>query len=329
MQIIRDITLNEKAPLVSFIITYYNLPVNMLHECINSILSLSLRQAEREIIIIDDGSDICVMNELADYGNDIIYIRQRNGGLSDARNMGIRTASGKYIQFVDGDDKLNQAPYEHCLDTVRYSNPDMVMFNFTTHGSDMIAYNMSAPESGTEYMRHYNIHSTACGYIFKASILGGLRFTSGIYHEDEEFTPQLLLRAETVYSTNAKAYMYRKRRDSITNSNNVRNVLKRLNDKKSVIINLHNLSETLPTNDRIAMQRRTAQLTMDYIYNIITQTQSRHYLDRRLEDLYSKGLFPLPDRNYTTKYKWFRRMTNSSVGLSILMRTLPIITKEK
>ena len=44
-------------PLVSFIVTTYNLPVTLLDECLNSILSLSLSEEEREIILIDDGSD--------------------------------------------------------------------------------------------------------------------------------------------------------------------------------------------------------------------------------------------------------------------------------
>lgn len=316
-------------PLVSFIITYYNLSVGMLCECIDSIMALSLSRAEREIIIVDDGSDLCVMNELDRYADSIIYVRQRNGGLSDARNMGIRVASGKYIQFVDGDDKLNRAPYEHCLDTVRYRNPDMVMFNFSTDNDQTAYYNMSEPVTGTEFMSHNNIHATACGYVFKASILGSLRFTRGIYHEDEEFTPQLLLRAETVCHTNAKAYMYRRRTGSITSSGTHRAIVKRLTDKLNVIYRLNELGKTLPTNDRIAMQRRTAQLTMDYIYNVIVQTRSRKFLDKKLAELYSRGLFPLPDRNYTTKYKWFRRMTMSGVGLTLLINTLPLIKRER
>lgn len=67
---------------ISFIITYYNLPAEMLHTCIKSILALTLRTGEREIIIVDDGSDECLINELAPYSDDIIYIRQRNIGLS-------------------------------------------------------------------------------------------------------------------------------------------------------------------------------------------------------------------------------------------------------
>ena len=43
--------------------------------------------------------------------------------------------------------------------------------------------------------------------------------------------------------------------------------------------------------------------------------------------LRKKGLFPLPDRNYTTKYTWFRRMTNSSLGISLLMRVVQRLNK--
>jgi hypothetical protein len=178
-------------------------------------------------------------------------------------------------------------------------------------------------------MRHNNIKGTACGFLFRRSILGDLRFTLGIYHEDEEFTPQLILRAETICVTDAKAYLYRERPNSIITDQHIRKVIKRLNDQKGVICRLNTLADRLPTNDRIALQRRVAQLTMDYLYNIILQTKSRHYLDRKINELREVGLFPLPDKAYTTKYTWFRRLTNTSKGLSLLMRIIPLTKKER
>ena len=62
-----------EKPLVSFIIPYYNLPIQMLCDCIDSILALSLAKDEREIIIIDDGSKVSPMNALMKYGDDIVY----------------------------------------------------------------------------------------------------------------------------------------------------------------------------------------------------------------------------------------------------------------
>ena len=165
--------------------------------------------------------------------------------------------------------------------------------------------------------------------IFRRSIIGSLRFTPGIaFGEDEEFTPQLMLRADSVITTTARAYYYRQRPMSAINRKDMRSHLARLHDSKSIIFNLRQKSSTLPPEERVAMQRRIAQLTMDYIYNVIVLTKNRHYLDRQLEELKKEGLFPLPDRDYTKKYKWFRRMTNSSIGITMLMRTLPILNKE-
>lgn len=300
----------------------------MLRECIESIMALSLTKSEREIIIVDDGSDYSPINDLADIADDIVYLRKRNGGLSDARNWGMGMAHGEYLQFVDDDDKLITANYEQCLDIVRYQNPDMVMFDFTTTQSAATTIDQpNGPVSGNQLMLHENIHAAAWGYIFKKSCASQLTFTVGIYHEDEEFTPQLLLRAERVFRTSAKAYFYRHRPDSITTAKNPRDIAKRLGNTRDVLFRLFDLCDKLPTNDRLAMRRRVAQLTMDYIYNVIVQTRSAKHLDNCIEDLKKKGLFPLPDKNYTKKYTWFRHMTNSRLGRSILLVTLPLTRK--
>ena len=323
---------NCQTPLVTFIVTYYQLPVEMLCECLDSILVLSLGSSEREIIVVDDGSEESPLGKLDKYLDDIIYVRQRNGGLSAARNRGIQMATGQYLQFVDADDYLIHAPYEHCLDVVRYQHqPDVVMFDFTDDASDTNTdiFNTEDLKSGATYLSQHNLRATACGYLFKRNILGNLRFTAGIYHEDEEFTPQLLLRAETLCSTNAQAYYYRRRPHSITSETDMRQTLKRLNDKLQVIKKLSYIADTMPTKERLALSRRVAQLTMDYIYTIIVQTRDRHFLNRKLDELRQLGFFPLPDRDYTTKYKWFRRLTNSSAGLTLLTTILPHINKER
>lgn len=318
-----------EKPLISFILTYFDLPVQMLCECIDSILALSLNSSEREIIVIDDGSEQSPMNNLQKYGDDIIYIRQKNMGLSEARNTGIQMARGQYLQFVDSDDLLIKASYEHCINIARQKQPDIIVFDFTTTSSKDGPYSDLDAMSGCEYMRHHNIKGTACGYLFQRTTLSDLRFTPGIYNEDEEFTPLLLLRADTICVTSAQAYYYRQRENSIITTPGIRHKLKKLGDTRAIISRLNIQADRLPTDERTALQRRVAQLTMDYIYSIIRQTQSRHYLDRKLESLRREGLFPLPDRGYTKKYTWFRRLSNSSSGLSLLMRLIPLMKKER
>lgn len=323
----------EQQPLVSFIIPTYNLPESLLRECIDSIMSLSLREFEREIIVVDDGSKRAAIASLTDLADTIIYIRQKNSGLSAARNRGIQNASGLYLQFVDGDDLLISNLYEHCLDLARFQKPDMVMFEFCRKMTKEKTYDDLPVISGSDLMRHHNIKATACGYLFKSTTMGNLRFTPGICHEDEEFTPLLLLRTESVIRTSAPAYFYRERRDSITTSKNVRKVLQRLHDFKGVIYRLHEQAslsnDQWSTLDRLALLRRVHQLTMDYIYQVIIETRSRHYLDRQLAELRNHSLFPLPDKDYTKKYTWFRRLTQTKIGLAFLFRTLPLIKRER
>ena len=120
---------SDKAqPLISFIITYYNEPIDMLKKCIGSLLMLTLNAEEREIIVIDDGSDISPLNLLTEVADQIIYIRQPNQGLSEARNTGIAMSKGQYLQFIDADDFLISNNYDKCLDFIRFKDAEIVLF---------------------------------------------------------------------------------------------------------------------------------------------------------------------------------------------------------
>ncbi len=308
----------DDKPLVSFILTCYNLPTEMVKECLDSILRLSLRPFEREIILVDDGSKGHILTNLKEYGNDIIYVRQKNQGLSVARNTGIRIATGRYMQFVDADDKLIFSAYERCLDIVRFNSPDMVLFKSSNNEHARSSYTSPEETDGTSYLLNNNLRSPAWGFIFKKDILSDLRFTPGLLHEDEEFTPLLLLRAKSVFSTNIKAYFYRERSCSITHSKNKRMLVKRLDDVESTIWNLKEIALSLPSDKSQALQRRVAQLSMEHIFNVMRLTRSSSQLKRRLERLENNGLFPIPDSNYTTLYEMFRKLINNKITRKLL-----------
>lgn len=312
-------------PLVSFIITYYNEPVEYLHKAVESICELSLPAKEREIIIIDDGSQQCPLVALEDIQDDIIYLRHKNAGLSMARNRGIHLAEGQYIQFVDADDALIPSVYEHCLDMVRYHNPDLVMFDFTEKEDYVMQVTKAkteGPVDGSVWMKNNNVRAAACTYIFKKDILLNLRFEKGLLQEDEAFTPQLILRAERVFYTDAKAYFYRQREGSIQHTKDEKHTQKSLNDVEKIIFQLQEVASSQSHTNRQALERRVNQLTMDYLYNIIKKTHNRNELENRIERLRDRGLFPLPDKDYTWKYKYFRKLINTKFGRIILCKTL-------
>jgi hypothetical protein len=324
--------MKEDKPLVSFILTYYNLPVGLLCQSIDSILRLSLRPFEREIIVVDDGSDSSPMNDLLRYGSDIIYVRKHNGGVSTARNQGLLMAQGRFIQFIDGDDYLIQAPYEHCLDIIRYQKQvDVVCFDFTHDATTQApSFNDDQPISGSDLLRTRNLQCSVCCCLFRQSVRGNLAFTPGIsYGEDEEFTPQLLLRATSVLTTDAKAYYYRQHAASAVHQTDGEHIAMRLDQNLTVIRHLNQLTDRLPAADKPGIQRRVAQLTMDYLYNTIVLTRSSTLLAQRIEQLSAEGLFPLPDKDYSAKYSWFRRIVNSEKGRRFLIAILPRLKRER
>lgn len=294
----------------------------MLRECLDSIMRLSLRQEDREIILVDDGSDVSPINELSDIYDQLTYIRQPHQGIAVARNTGLHNTSGKYIQFVDGDDYLVTAPYEQCLDIARYKEPDMVMFHAVQKKHPEVQFLNEGPTNGVTYMRLNNLRTAVWGYIFRRAILGTLRFTPGRIHEDEEFTPQLMLRAEHIYSTKTEAYFYRKREGSIMTSHDNKHIAKRLTDQIDIIAHLQSIAAKSPEIDRVSLERRIAQLSMDHLYNTIKLTHSHHQLMEAIERLKALGLFPLPNRNYTRRYSVFRSMVNTAVGRRILLAAI-------
>lgn len=326
--------LQDTQPLISFIITCYDLSVDMLRECIDSILALSMTPSEREIILIDDGSENSPMNSLMAYGSELLYVRQNHAGVSVARNHGMRMAKGKYIQFVDGDDYLLADAYDHCLDIIRqFEDADIVLFDFTRKIPNHSTVSLPPrpyETTGVEFMHNNNLHGAVWCCLFRQAVRGTLEFTPGIcYGEDEEFTAQLLLRAESVWHTTTQAYFYRSHSGSAVNQTDDESMQKRLDDTHAVIQHLHYIADRLPQNDRLALQRRVAQLTMDYIYNSIMLKRSSTALDSLIADLKKEGLFPLPARDYSTKYTWFRRLINTAVGRHLLLHTLPLLKKER
>ena len=279
----------------------------MLEECIQSVLSLPLCPEEREILIIDDGSKEPVSDI-----EGVSIVRQDNQGLSAARNKGLELAQGEYIQFLDADDFLLSDAYSQVLGLLSEQLPDMLMFGFT-HKAPTEKSRLKGVErfrSGIDFLRTHNMRASAWGYLFRKSILQDLHFYPGILHEDELFTPQLLLKAGSLLVANCSPYYYRVRTSTITHQQDRTHVQKRLDDTLFVIRQLDNMTRRLPDEAREALRRRVSQLTMDYIYNVYRQTYGRNEHSARIFALKDAGLYPLPIRTYTFKYWLFALMSH-------------------
>lgn len=306
-------TVERREPLITFVVPCYNLPSEWICACIDSILALPLKREEREVLVIDDGSETPVSECLSGYGDEVQCVRQSNGGLSAARNTGMDRASGTYIQFVDGDDELLPSAYAQCIRMLKSDAPDMLLFRFL--GQEAASRPVM---SGTAYMRRYNLRASACTYLFRRSLLGNLRFIQGILHEDEAFTPQLMLRATSVLDTGFAAYAYHRRSGSITTHEDPAHVHRRLSDKEAVLMMLDELARHLPSQQSQALRRRVSQLTMDLMLDTIRLTSGSHPLQQLVQRLRNNGLYPLPPYHYTPAYTLFSQLSSSRIGLFFL-----------
>lgn len=280
-------------PLISFVITYHSEPEAFLLACLESVRALHLAEGEAEVIIVDDGKT------LADFplqGERLI--RQEQAGLSVARNTGIEACRGRYIQFIDADDCLIPGAYEAVLEQLRGEQADVVMFRMTKQSTTASRTDGSPflwRGSGRLFLLHRNLRAAAWGYAFRRRVLGDLRFHPGLLHEDELFTPQLILRAQTLVEIKVKAYFYRQHAGTITSTKSSAKIQKRLDD-------IHFIISTLQCLENPLLERRIRQLTVDYMQKTWTLTHSFRELRRRSRELRREGFLPLPVRDYSLRY---------------------------
>ena len=96
------------TPLITVIVPIYNVE-NYLKKCLNSIINQQYKKLE--ILLIDDGStDLSgkIADEYAVKDNRIKVVHKENGGLSDARNYGLKIMTGEYVTFIDSDDYVTE-----------------------------------------------------------------------------------------------------------------------------------------------------------------------------------------------------------------------------
>lgn len=324
-------------PIISFIITYYNEPQALLAECLRSILLVRAGMMARgmsdedfEVIVVDDGSRESAQGMLEQMDACIRYVRKANAGLSAARNTGLALARGEYVQFVDADDAL--IPEAYCSLCPRgRAGADMILFHLTPeepyrHGE--LLSGDAIPESrqpvslakgnrhprqmvsGPHYMLHHNVRASACGYIFRKSLLGHLLFAEGLLHEDELFTPMLLLRVHTVCEYQVSAYYYRQRAHTITHSCSPEQVARRLDSVEEILRRMRDTCSTLLSEERHALMRRVEQLAADYIYNVYRLEPEPSARRMRLGVLRKMHLMPLPLHFHTLGHGLFSLLTH-------------------
>lgn len=226
---------------LSIIIPVFNVD-KYLRKCLDSILGQGIDQKFYEVLIINDGSTDNSQDIIEEYINsysNVFAFYKENGGLSSARNLGIEKSKGDYLFFIDSDDFLADTILTKAIKELADDHLDCLSFNFSKVDSKenvipVTNYyeSFSTEISGIDLLNKYTVVANVWKYIFRKEIitLHNLKFTNGIYHEDEEFTVLFFLYAKRIKHINVIGYYYLKRDNSITSPGNKENDLKKIND---------------------------------------------------------------------------------------------------
>ena len=209
----------------SVIIAAYNSDL-WLSKTIKSIINQTLNFKKNiQIIIVNDGSTdntehIC-QEYKAKYPKNIVYVSyDDNKGPSYARNIGLKYATGKYINFLDSDDYITKTTFKAILDFFKKNtNVDIVsipIYFFGSKTGDHILnfkYRVNAAVNLFENPDH--IQLSAASSFFKKSAIDGLKFNTNLpTSEDVVFINQILLKNPNIGFCNSGKYYYRKREDN-------------------------------------------------------------------------------------------------------------------
>ena len=215
-----------EQPLISVIVPVYNV-AEYLPECVDSIINQTYKNLE--IILVDDGStDACpdICDEYAKRDSRIRVIHKKNGGLSDARNVGLDICTGEWIGFVDSDDYIAHDMYEKLYASAVEVQADVSVCQSIKDKNGTLLY--SNYQRGTEilYSKEDMINRMFCGGVqtiavylklYRKNVFLDLRFPVGKTNEDAFIILSIIDNTDKMVIIPDALYYYRLRIGSITN----------------------------------------------------------------------------------------------------------------
>lgn len=209
--------------MISIIIPVFN-EEKYIKECLDSIVN-QYKDNSLEIILIDDASTdntYLMVKEYEKYHYLKIYRNEENEGLSYSRNLGIKISKGDYIMFVDGDDKLMENAIENIEHYIKKSHPDVIIgmikgvsengFN-RVYSDPYGTYDIDSKEVG-----QILVDMQSCGYKIAPSVKYIISkeflnkkniYFECIHHEDQLWSPLILLHCNSVEFLDNYFYYYR------------------------------------------------------------------------------------------------------------------------
>lgn len=295
--------------LISVVVPVYNVE-KYLNRCVESIVNQTYKNLE--IILVDDGStdsSPAICDEWAQKDNRIKVIHKKNGGLSSARNAGIKALTGKYVCFIDSDDYIEINTFELMLKSITKDDYDVCICSANLVDKD---YNIISKEnyksstfSGEEVMKAFLTGKvfesiSACDKLYKVSVIRNNNITFNEeekWGEDFPFNYLYFKKVDKLISIDDRLYNYlTKRNGSITNGITYGKVMRWENNYKPILLNernnygnyiiaLEKYAQELMKCCRELLQSRNAQLINNCYQKIVEEIKHHRNEFLSLKDL--------------------------------------------
>ena len=285
---------------ISVIIPVYNVE-KYLSACMESIINQTYKNLE--IILVNDGStDSCpqICEEYAAKDNRIKVIHKKNGGLSDARNIGLKQATGDLISFVDSDDVVSLGFYQKLLNAFIENNADIAecaFLKFEKENAMNEAKEDSCPnaeifetEKALGQLLEGPLSICVWNKIYKKEVIEDIDFPVNKINEDEYWTYKVFAKAKKIVKIYNELYFYRQQATSIMGSGYS---LKRLDGLQAHEERLAYLKENYPELEQSAI--RTYCMVAMYHYHQLSKHNDIDPERTYRDSIYDKV------KNY---YKW-------------------------
>lgn len=249
-----------------------------LDMCVQSVTEQTY--SNLEVILVDDGSPDrsgLMCDQWAEKDSRILVVHQENGGLSAARNTGIRYASGDYILFLDSDDWWeNNTVLKTVATYLEHTPVDVVNFNYRKSCDGVLQspyFKETLPasteaESLSQIVQQDRWINGACNKAFSRKLLtdNEIYFRLGITSEDIDWTLRVALNAKTFAFVNVCVFVYRQHSASISHTVAPKNVRMLCDNVRTCV----RLLETQSKEKVDALQPYVAYQYGTLIYNVAT-----------------------------------------------------------
>lgn len=279
---------------ISIIVPIYNAE-GFLKETIESILSQSF--SNFELLLINDGSTDQSQLLCENYLNldqRVKLINKDNGGVSSARNSGIKNAKGTFVYHVDADDVLSSNALMHMYNHAIKTNTDITVANYIVRyaNNDEKVIKQTATQSSEEFLQGMLLgkyHAGLWNKLIRKSCYQDLFFDEEVNcMEDKLILTQMLLKWPTLSFLDFEVYTYIQRSTSITNNINARTIasVKRVIDKIDYLL-----------HESKIFSAALVKMKLDFKIKLLNNTEEKEQLINEFSEVnnmvFLNGMIPI------------------------------------